>query len=285
MNMFKTMMSAAGILLLAGSLAAQIEVGNNDKIAFLGDSITWYGNVYATGYVNLVMSGLEANEIHAEKIPAGIGGHTSVQMLERLERDVLDKKPQIMILSCGVNDVGPSKHDVPLPDYKKNITAIVEKAQSAGIKVCILTATMVGEDPNHSNNVKLSAYNDFLRELAKEKKCLLADLNAEMQQSLKSFKSAHPKAKGNLLTIDGVHMNPCGDIMMAKGVLRAFGLKDEQISKVETDWKKLKGKIGELRLSSGDLQKLAIRAADSGMTISDYAAYLITNAISTEDQK
>lgn len=129
-EIFKNSRSGRPIPNISGS-----STSNNDKIAFLGDSITWYGNVYATGYVNLVMSGLEANEIHAEKIPAGRGGHTSRHMLERLERDVLDKKPQIMILSCGVNDVWHGKHGVPLPDYKKNITAIVEKAQSAGIKV------------------------------------------------------------------------------------------------------------------------------------------------------
>ena len=51
-------------------------------------------------------------------------------MLARLKRDVLDKKPQIMTLSCGVNDVGHGKRGVELPDFKKNITAIVEQAQA-----------------------------------------------------------------------------------------------------------------------------------------------------------
>jgi hypothetical protein len=31
------------------------------------------------------------------------------------------------------------------------------------------------------------------------------------------------------LTTDGVHMNPAGDKLMARGVLRALGVPDEQI--------------------------------------------------------
>ena len=45
-----------------------------------------------------------------------------------------------------------------------------------------------------------------------------------------------PEKKGNLLTGDGVHMNAAGNKMMATGVLRAFGLSAEQITKAETAW-------------------------------------------------
>jgi len=262
-------------MLLAGSLTAQIAVKSNDKIAFLGDSITSQGNIYQAGYVNLVMIGLKANGIKAVKIPAGIGGNKSNNMLDRLERDVLSKKPQIMLLSCGVNDVWHGKRGVPLADYKKNITSIVDRAQAAGIKVCILTATMIREDPKNDTNTKLAAYNDFLRALAKEKNCLLADLNADMQQALAAFKTAHPKAKGNLLTVDGVHMNPLGNMMMAKGILRTFGFTDAQIAKAEAAWENLAGNLSPLQLSVRDFRILSERAADAGMTIPEYISHLI----------
>ena len=262
-------------MLLAGSLTAQTAVKSNDKIAFLGDSITAQGNSFQAGYVNLVMAGLNANGIKAVKIPAGIGGNKSNNLLDRLERDVLSKKPQIMLLSCGVNDVWHGKRGVPLPDYKKNITAIVDRAQAAGIKVCILTATMIREDQKNPANAQLAAYNDFLRVLAREKKCLLADLNADMQQALAAFKAAHPKAQGNLLTVDGVHMNPLGNVMMAKGVLRAFGLTDAQLAKAEGAWNELAGNIGQLQLSVRDYRILAERAADAGMSVPDYIKHLI----------
>lgn len=216
--------------------AASIPLKNGQKIGFLGDSITQAG-AEPQGYVSLVIRGLEANGIQVGSIPAGIGGHKSNQMLERLERDVLSKKPDWMTLSCGVNDVWHGANGIPLEPYQKNITEIVEKCQAAGVKVMILTATMIGEDAPNSNNQKLAAYNDFLRDLAKKKKCRLADLNADMQAAIAKAKK-ESNHQGNLLTSDGVHMNPEGNRLMATGVLRAFGLNAKQLKKAQDSWSK-----------------------------------------------
>jgi len=212
--------------------AAEVAVKDGQKIAFMGDSITQAG-AKPGGYVTLVISGLEANGIKATAIPAGISGHKSNQMLARLEKDVSSKKPDWMTLSCGVNDVWHGAKGVPLDQYKENITKIVDQCQTAGIKVMILTSTMIGEDAANPNNQKLAPYNAFLVELAKEKKCLLADLNAAMQADLAA---AGADRKGNLLTSDGVHMNPAGNQMMAAGVLKGFGLDEEQVKKARESW-------------------------------------------------
>jgi lysophospholipase L1-like esterase len=153
-------------------------------------------------------------------------------MLARLDKDVISKKPEWMTLSCGVNDVWHGARGVPLEDYKKNITEIVDKCQAANIKVMILTSTMIKEDQSNPENQKLEGYNAFLRELAGQKKCLLADLNADMQAALK----AAPEHKGNYLTRDGVHMNPLGNQMMATGVLKGFGLSEDQLMKAKEAW-------------------------------------------------
>jgi len=226
-------MAAALALGMIGATSAQagIAVTNGQKIAFMGDSIT-QGGVGPQGYVTLVIRGLEANGVKAEMIPAGISGHKSNDMLARLENDVLKKKPDWMTLSCGVNDVWHGANGVPLDKYKENITNIVDQCMAAKVKVMILTSTMIGEDQPNANNQKLIAYNDFLRSLAKDKKCLLADLNADMQAAIAK---AGPDKKGNLLTADGVHMNPAGNVMMATGVLKGFGLSAAQIAKAQLD--------------------------------------------------
>jgi len=211
---------------------ADIAVKDGEKIAFLGDSITQAG-ARPNGYVRLAIRGLESAGVKASAIPAGISGHKSNQMLARLERDVLSKKPNWMTLSCGVNDVWHGKRGVNLADYKTNITKIVDRCQEAGVKVVLLTSTMIGEDKDNANNKKLSTYNDFLQELAKEKKCLLADLNAGMQSIIEA---SSDKKNGKLLTSDGVHMNPDGNKMMATGVLEAFGLNAEQIKAAQATW-------------------------------------------------
>ncbi|MDT8388932.1 MAG: SGNH/GDSL hydrolase family protein [Lentisphaeria bacterium] len=213
-------------------------VTSGQTIAFLGDSITAAG-AKPGGYCQLVLQGLKKEDLDVKGVFAGISGHKSNQMLARLEKDVLSKKPDWMTLSCGVNDVWHGARGVKLEDYKTNITAIVDQAQAAGVKVMILTSTMIKEVQDNDLNQKLVPYNDFLRELAREKGCRLADLNAEMREALNRFPENAPV--GTRLTTDGVHMNAYGNIMMAKGVLKAFGLSDETLAACESDWKNTPG--------------------------------------------
>ena len=212
----------------------KISVKNGQKIAFLGDSITAAGRGKG-GYCQLVLMALMDQGIATIPVFAGVSGHKSNQMLARLEKDVLRHKPDWMTLSCGVNDVWHGARGVDLESYKKNITEIVTRAQAAGVKVMLLTSTMIKEDQPNPLNQKLVGYNEFLRALAKEKKCLLADLNADMQAALKTFPADAPK--GKQLTSDGVHMNKAGNIMMARGVAKAFGLTDQQLDKSAKYWK------------------------------------------------
>lgn len=204
------------------SVSAECLVKDGDRIAFLGDSITQFGD-FPTGYVNLVMKGLEVAGVKAVKIPAGISGHKSTQMCDRLKRDVLDKNPTWMTLSCGVNDVWHGKNGVPLDQYKVKISDILDRCEKAGVKVVILTPTMIQENPEGDLNKQLEPYNEWLREEAKKRKLPLADLNKLMRETLEKM----PPAKGNRLTRDGVHMAFDGNVMMATGVLKAFGVDVE----------------------------------------------------------
>jgi len=173
-------------------------------------------------------------------------------MLARLERDVIARKPQWMTLSCGVNDVWHGKNGVALDEaalasgdygpagaargtYKKNIAEIVEKAEAAGIKVVLLTATVIQEKLDNPENTKLAPYNDYLRTLAREKKLRLADLNALFQERIK----AENKPTQKVLTSDGVHMAREGDKLMATGVLQAFGLEAAQLKTAQEAWARL----------------------------------------------
>jgi lysophospholipase L1-like esterase len=215
--------------------APAIAVESGQKIAFLGDSITSMGAASPSGYVRLVISGLEANGIKATAIGAGVSGNTSRDMIARLDRDVISRKPNWVTMSCGVNDVWHGKTGVVLDQYEKNLTEMVDRCQAAGIHVMILTSTVIHEEPQDTLNQQLVAYNEFLRKLATEKKCLFADLNADVQAGIKEA-LAGPHPTGNLLTIDGVHMNPMGNQVMATGILKAFGLNEAQIGKAHEAW-------------------------------------------------
>ena len=158
----KSFFMVALLATMSLALQAEIVVKSGETICFLGDSITAYGGRFSGGYLRLVMKGLEVNGIKAKAIPAGVGGNKSNQMLKRFERDLFPKKPNILLLSCGVNDVWHGAKGVPLDQYKKNITAIVDKALGAGMKVCLLTPTVITENPKDARNVRLTSYIAFL---------------------------------------------------------------------------------------------------------------------------
>jgi lysophospholipase L1-like esterase len=239
----------AATLIAPAFASAEIAVKSGEKIAFLGDSITQGGWSNPAGYVKLVIAGLDANGIKAEPVPAGISGHKSDQMLARLNKDVLSKKPQWMTLSCGVNDVWHGPRGVPLDDamaksgtydekvasrgtYQKNITAIIDQATAAGVKPVMLTATVIYENLDSKENGLLAPYNDFLRQLAKQKKVPMADLYAMFEERIK----AENKPNEKVLTSDGVHMNTEGNKLMAIGVLKAFGLNETGIARAKAAW-------------------------------------------------
>ena len=259
---------ATAILALSASAAEPVKVKEGDKIAFLGDSITQLGNRPA-GYVNLVMKGLEVVGVPAVKIAAGISGHKSDNMRGRLQKDVLDKQPQWMTLSCGVNDVWHGARGVPLDAYMANISNILDRCAEAGVKVVVLTATMIGEDPDNANNKKLAAYNDFLRREAAARNLPLADLNAQMQELLKTYP---PEVKGNKLTADGVHMAWDGNRMMARGILLALGVPEAKIPEIEKAWRQIRGyREYHIAVSADEAEAIEARAKAEGRDIADIA--------------
>jgi len=258
-------------------LAQEVAVKNGETIAFLGDSITTNGWQAPGGYVHLVINGLEANGVKATALPAGIPGNKSDQMLQRLDQDVLSKKPTWMTLSCGVNDVWHGPKGIPLDQYKKNIEEIIDRCGQAGVKVMILTSTMIGEDQANPNNQKLIDYNDFLRGLAREKHLLLADLNADMQAAVKEC-GASPKV--NPLTSDGVHMNPAGNQVMATGVLKGFGLSPAQIEKAGERWLDIPNVCEvSVKMTLRDFKRLNAAAVKQNHSASELANIELTKAI------
>ena len=231
--MKKTFCAAA--CALATCAFGEIVVKDGDTLAFLGDSITQYGQQNSDGYVNLVIRGLAAEGVKVKPVKAGISGHKSDNMLGRLDRDVLSKKPRWMTLSCGVNDVWHQDRGrgIALEDYKANITRILDTCAASNCTVIVLTATMfeqpkMAEDPH---NVKLAPYNAWLCAEAKRRNLPLADLNADMW-------AAHAKDPKVKLTRDGVHMAAAGDRLMARGVLTAMGVAEDRFAEIEkTAWK------------------------------------------------
>jgi lysophospholipase L1-like esterase len=218
------------------------------RIVTLGDSIT-EGGGQPGGYVWLLQKYLAKlyPQQGIEIVNAGISGHKSTDMQARFKRDVLDKKPELVTISVGVNDVwhgyydfanrreipdGNGPNGIPLPLYREKVEAMIKAAKEAGVRVAILSTTIIYEDLNSPPNQRLVAYNRALKEIAGKHGCLFIDLSRPFQQIIQAYQK-HAGRTSNLLTTDGVHMNAAGNRVMAYTILRGLGVSERDLADIQ----------------------------------------------------
>jgi acyl-CoA thioesterase-1 len=183
---------------------------SDERIVNLGDSIT-DGQTYAL----LVEQALrEAGKPVPRFFGAGIGGDTAAGMRARLERDVLEHRPTLVMLSCGINDAA---HGVKLADYEADVTAIAERMKAERVKLMLLTTTNLRAA--HGPAVaKLHEFNAALRRIAAKYGLTVAEVYDRMEEGRKK--------EATLWEADGCHLNFAGYRCMARAVLDALGQRD-----------------------------------------------------------
>lgn len=200
--------AAAGCRHGAAHTTSQGAKHMSPRVVFMGDSIT-------DGFSYPLLA-LQALQAAGRPVPvginAGIGGDTASGMRQRLDRDVLAFKPQQVTLSVGVNDAARS---VPLEAYQADVEAILDRLQAAGVRVCLLTPSPVG-DPE--TEARVQAMGAVLRDLARARGLPLADVHAAMVRA---------QAAGVVvLEVDRIHPNFAGHRTMARALLDAWGHAD-----------------------------------------------------------
>ena len=262
-----------GFSLLASTTvnAEETNLKAKDRIIFLGDSITQAG-AGPTGYVTLVRKALEESypNLDLEVLGAGISGNRVPDLEKRLERDVLSKKPTVVVIYIGINDVWHSIRDkgTSMEDYEAGLKRIIAQIKEGGAKVILATPTMIGEKHDGSNDLDqmLEEYASISRQVAKDTDSQLLDLREIFVTYLKE-NNKEQKEKG-VLTSDGVHLNPQGNEFLAAKMIAAllgqskpegkllrhvvlFKFKDEvtpeQVQEVVTAFAALPGKIDVIK--------------------------------------
>lgn len=194
------------------------------KVIFFGDSITQAG-VAPDGYITLLQKMLLDNGKSSafELIGAGIGGNKVYDLYLRLEDDVLSKKPGLVFIYVGINDVWHKKSHgtgTDLNKFERFYDKIIDKIQAAGAQVIICTPTVVGERKGYLNELDgdLNRYAEAIRQIADRKKVELIDLRKEIIDYINAH-SPEDKSAG-ILTTDGVHMNSEGNRFLAEQFYR-----------------------------------------------------------------
>jgi acyl-CoA thioesterase-1 len=209
--------------------ASPLIVRAGERIVALGDSIT-----EAEGYLRAIDAVFARQYPHLRLPPiinAGIGGNKAADMLGRFTTDVLAHRPDRITIHVGINDVWHNLHlpddDAVLRAYRADVARMVDLAKANGSRVMLLTPTVIEERADSLGNLRLARYVAAMRRIAAQAACDLCDLHALFLAAL----AARPAtATPYWLTVDGVHMSPRGDAVMAIGILRALGVTDAAIA-------------------------------------------------------
>lgn len=206
----------ATILLISSLLSpAVIAAGESApdvaRVVCFGDSIT------KRGYPELL-----GEALGIESINAGVAGHSSAAGLRRMEKDVLEKKPDVVVIFFGTNDarVDAPKVFVSTKDYQANLNRMVEACEKEGAKVVICTLPPVDEKAyftRHESTLYDEAggisklwqgYRAAATAVAVKHKLPLVDLNEALRDE-------------DWLTKDGVHPSENGCRIIAAMIAQA----------------------------------------------------------------
>lgn len=216
------------ILALSTNFAfGQLMVPKDSRIVFLGDSITQAG-IAPSGYVTIVRREVEkaAPGKNIEIIGAGISGNRVPDLQSRLDRDVINKKPTLVFIYIGINDVWHSQsgRGTSKADYESGLLDIIKRVQASGAKVVLCTPSVIGEKSDGTNELDsmLDEYSSISRRVAEKTNSQLLDLRKRFVDHLRSNNPL--EREKNVLTRDGVHLNEAGNDFIASQMLSALGI-------------------------------------------------------------
>ena len=204
----------------------QVTLKKGDRIIFFGDSLTYLAGkeqppkVVSKGFVRIVRETL--NDKHNDKSIevdwVATNGDTVPDLITRLEKEVLPKKPTVVVIQIGCNDA----RRIPKETFKSSLEELIDKLQNEKIQVIQCTLTSIGEKHDGTNkyDAKLEEFAEVERQIAKAKNVPLNDLRKAFVTYWKA-NNLENKSK-EILTYDGNHFNQKGMDLVAEQMLKKF---------------------------------------------------------------
>jgi lysophospholipase L1-like esterase len=176
----------------------------------------------------------------AKVINAGVSGNTSGQLLARLDRDVLSRNPDVVVVMVGTND-RLNSHSFTEPEiYGSNVDALVVRILANRARVVLVTPpTCVGRflltrhDPKHfvrqSPSERMEEVRRILVGIARKRGVGLVDFHRYLTGNKLGDERATSLLRNpaNSDAKDGVHLTPEGSRRLAELVateLKRMGL-------------------------------------------------------------
>ena len=230
--MLRTLFVAAVAISFTAPLRAAddstVPLKKGDRIVFLGDSIT-AGGGGPNGYITLIKKTLDEKhkDLGIETVNTGISGNKVPDLQKRVDKHVIDKKPTIVVIYIGINDVWHGENNPKngtAPDaFEAGLKEVIGKCTKAGAQVVLCTPSVIGELPGGGNKLdnKLDDYANISRKVAKDLNVPLCDLRKAFVDHLQANNAA--KKAAGILTSDRVHLNEAGNRLVAQTILKSLG--------------------------------------------------------------
>ena len=206
-----------------------IELKKGMRILFHGDSLTDNLRADVTefigcGYTRFVSSYLRGSfpELNLEFINRAVSGNRTCDLVERWDWDTIHVKPDVCSIMIGVNDCW-RKYDANDPttaeQFEKNYRNILNKCKDNGIKCIIIEPYLLMTHPEREIWLKedLVFKQEITKKLAKEYDC-------EYIPMQDIFNKACETTDPIYWSWDGVHPNIAGQFIIAKEILKIFGV-------------------------------------------------------------
>lgn len=189
------------------------------RVLFFGDSITQMA-VQPNGYISELQRILQVQHMdkEVELIGSGISGNKVYDLYLRLENDVLKKKPDVVVIWIGVNDVWHKqllRTGTDADKFEAFYRGVISKLKERKIDVYVCTPAVIGEKKaGNAMDEELNKYSNIIRKLATTEKLHIIDLRKSFTEYINS-NNLSDKDKG-ILTTDGVHLNDNGNRFVAE---------------------------------------------------------------------
>lgn len=162
---------------------------SKNRIVWMGDSITEFWIAADSDFFK--------NKPYVNR---GISGQTTSQMLLRFRQDVINLKPEIVVILAGINDIAENTGPISLENILGNIISMAELAKANDIKVVlssVLPANKFPWRPDLQPADKVIQLNTMLQKYCKDNNLVYIDYYSKMADSQKGLDAK--------FTNDGVH--------------------------------------------------------------------------------
>ena len=207
-------------------------IKDNQRICFLGDSITARGTWLAEVYQYLVdyfpAKGLKL-------FNCGVSSEYTARGLKRLYVDCLNYSPDYVVIMYGMNDckTGLYKDNIPseekttaIINYRMNLETIVKLCKKNGAQVILCTPT-VYDSYSLKEQECLPYVNDALGECSRIVKELVVKENLMLVDFFDVMKLLVEQGNYDLINEDRVHPSDRGHHLMAQVFLRDMGFTEK----------------------------------------------------------